>query len=234
MAAARRGNFAPARRHWVLLALGATALVALGVAIGSRVAAPTGAVTATAVIAPPPKAAPTPARPNARRSGRTAVGAVAAAAAAVEALDGPAVLEPNRIGRLVKQLAASGARGGLARAYEQGAAQARARLATNSVPAPVVILRAVLVGYRLDSFTPSAATVAVWRVGIVGSGATVQPQQSWRTETVSLVWEEGDWKVASFASTPGPTPPLPNVGATAIGDLFTEIPRFREFSHVSP
>jgi hypothetical protein len=218
----------------MLRVFAAAALVALGVAIGSRISAPGGTVATTTVVGPSPRAAPTPAR-KAARSSRTAAGAVAAAAASVELLDGPALLDSIRIRRLVERLAASNARDGLARAYEQGAAQARAHLAADSVPAPVVILRAALVGYRIDSFTPSAATVAIWRVGIVGSGATVRPQQSWRTETVSLVWEHGAWKVASFASTPGPTPPLPTVAtATAAGDLFTEIPRFREFSHALP
>ena len=118
---------------------------------------------------------------------------------------------------------------------EQGAAEARTRLGADTVPAPVVILRSALVGYRLLSFSSSAATVAVWRVGIIGSGATIQPQQAWRTETVSLVWEHGTWRVASFSSAAGPTPPLPTAAqASAAGDLFTEIPRFREFSRALP
>jgi hypothetical protein len=225
----------PRRRRWILRGLAAVVLVAVGIAIGSRIAVPRGTGDATTVVGSSPRATPTPTRTKATGSAHTAVGAVAAAAASVELLDGPALLDSIRIRRLVDRLAASNARDGLARAYKQGAAQARARLATDSVPAPVVILRAALVGYRIDSFTPSAATVAVWRVGIVGSGATVPPQQSWRTETVSLVWEHGAWKVTSFASAPGPTPPLPTVSeATAAGDLFTEVARFREFSRAVP
>jgi hypothetical protein len=225
----------PRRRRWILGGLAAVVLVVVGIAIGSRIAAPRATGATTTVVGRSPRATPTPARTRPTRDTRTAAGAVAAAAAAVESLDGSALLDSVRIRRLVDLLATSDARDGLARAYEQGAVQARARLAADSVPAPVVILRAALVGYRIDRFTPSAATVAVWRVGIVGSGATVPPQQSWRTETVSLVWERGAWKVASFASAPGPTPPLPTVaGATAAGDLFAEIPRFREFSRAVP
>ena len=165
---------------------------------------------------------------------RTESGAVAAAASAVELLDGPALLDSARIHRLVDRIAASSARTTLARAYAQGAVEVRTRLAVDSVPAPVVILRSALAGYRVESYTPSAATVAIWRVGIVGSGASVQPQQSWRTETVSLVWEHG-WKVTSFASAPGPTPPLPpTADAATTGDLFAEIPRFTAFSHAEP
>ena len=230
MVPVRLGNSEPRRRRWALLALAAAALVALGVGIGSRIAAPkSAAVTTTA-----PGSSPAPSEPV-QQSVRTEEGAVAAASRAVSLLDGPALLDSARLRKLVERLAASHARDALASAYAQGAADARARLGADTVPAPVVILRSALVGYRLVSFNPSAATVAVWRVGVVGSGATIQPQQSWRTETVSLVWEHGDWKVVSFASAAGPTPPLPAAAtASTAGDLFTEIPRFREFSRALP
>ena len=79
------------------------------------------------------------------------------------------------------------------------------------------------------------ATVAVWYLGIVGSGATVEPQQSWRTQTVSLVWERGRWKVSSFASAPGPTPPLStSEPGESAGDLFGAIARFEEFDRALP
>jgi len=99
----------------------------------------------------------------------------------------------------------------------------------------VIVLRSVRVGYRVERFSRDQATVAIWYVGIVGSGATVQPQQSWRTQLVSLVWEDGAWKVSSFASSPGPTPPLSTSDiAQAPGELFTAIPRFEEFERAEP
>jgi hypothetical protein len=223
----------PGRGRWLARGVAVVVLVAVGIAIGSRIAAPRGATPT--VVGPSPRPTPTPARTRVTQSTRTPTGAVAAAATSVELLDGPALLDSTRIRQLVNRLASASARDGLARAYERGAAETRARLAADSIPTPVVILRSALVGYRIDSFTPSAATVAVWRVGIVGSGASLQPQQSWRTETVSLVWEHTTWKVAAFASAPGPTPPLPTVTETSTeSDLFSEIPLFREFSHALP
>ena len=112
--------------------------------------------------------------------------------------------------------------------------QAQEQLGLGTVPAPVVIVRAASIGYRLEEFSPEAATVSVWRVGIIGSGATVQPEQSWRTETVTLVWTAGAWKVAALASRPGPTPPLAPGAASTPVELFASIPRFEEFSHVDP
>jgi hypothetical protein len=222
------------RRHWLWQGVAALALVALGIAIGSRIAAPGGGRAAS-----PPPSSVMPAEPPAKATRnaeptRTEEGAIAAAASAVELLDGPALLDSSRIRRLIDRIAASSARNALARAYAQGAAEVRTRLAVDSAPSPVVILRSALAGYRIDSYSLSEATVAIWRVGIVGSGASVQPQQSWRTETVSLVWEHG-WKVTSFASTPGPTPPLPQAtDTTATADLFAEIPRYTAFSHAVP
>ncbi len=220
------------RRRWLLWGVAAFALIWIGIGIGSRIAAPGDSRS----LAPSPAAKPAgPGKPTRdTETARTEPGAVAAAAAAVELLDGPALLDATRIRRLIDRIAASGARAELARAYVQGGAEARARLAVDSVPAPVVIIRSGLVGYRVHSFSPSAATVAIWRVGIVGSGASVPLQQSWRTEIVSLVWEHG-WKVTSFESAPGPTPPLPQqIAATTTGDLFAEIPRFDPFSHAQP
>ena len=42
------------------------------------------------------------------------------------------------------------------------------------MPRPVIVLRSVPVGYRVERFSADEATIAVWYVGIVGSGATVQ------------------------------------------------------------
>jgi hypothetical protein len=171
-----------------------------------------------------------PPRPEAGT--RTETGAVAAATAYVGALDRAAILDPPRLRTLVETMASSTAREDLTRAYEQAAAQARERLGDATQP---VILRAAPVGYRLDGFTADEATVSVWRVGIVGSaGTAVEPKQSWRTVTVSLVWEDDAWKVASFQSTPGPTPPLAAVAVTPATDLFAVVPGFEEFTRALP
>ena len=85
-------------------------------------------------------------------------------------------------------------------------------------------------GYRVVRFVRQA-TVDVWYIGIVGSGATVQPQQSWRTQDVSLVWESNAWKVSSFQSADGPTPPLSTAEIPETpAQLFGSIPLFTEFS----
>jgi len=224
------------RRQWAARGLAGLFLAVLGLAIGSRLASPDAATTVT-VLTPAASTSANPAgRPGARKGGfaRTSRGAAAAAAACVSALDGTALLDRVRLRALVASLASVRTRARLTAAYERAALDARSRLGLDSVPAPIVFVRAIPVGYRVDEFNKQAATVSVWRLGIVGSGATVQPQQSWRTVIVSLVWERAGWKVAGFASEPGPTPPLGATAPSTATDLFASVPRFKEFSSANP
>ncbi len=229
------------RGRWIALGLGSLAVLGLGVAVGSRIAsrqASAPPVTVT-VASPAPGHVTAPGRPLGDTGAlagyaRTPQGAVAAASAYVSALDGTALLDAERLRELVRSIASVRARDRLVAAYEQVASQAKQRLGVGSVPAPIIIVRAAPVGYRVERYASGVATVSIWRVGIVGSGASVQPQQSWRTETVSLVWEDGGWKVAAFASVPGPTPPLGGSAVSTPGDLFASVPRFREFARADP
>jgi hypothetical protein len=218
---------------WVAAAL---ALVAIGIAIGSRIASPReeavpGATTTPAVTrahgapSPPPSPSPVPTR----------AGAVTAAARSITAFDGDVLLHPTRLRAVVARIASTESRAQLTAAFDEASVQTRAKLGAGTTPAPVIVLRSVPVGYRIEQFSKSGATVAVWYVGIVGSGATVQPQQSWRTQVVSLVWEDGAWKVNSFRSSGGPTPPLSTAEVPgSASELFATVPRFQEFAHAEP
>ena len=228
------------RRRGTRLALGtaAVALLAAGVLIGGRLGASDGdtkAVTVT-VAARAGDAGSEPAPPPSPRESplpRSAAGAVVAATTALGALGGETLLVPARLQRALGSVASSAALPDLRRAFGPAALRAREQLGAGTSPEPVVIVRAAPVGYRVERFTQDAATISVWRVGIVGSGATVEPRQSWRTETVSLVWERGAWKIAALRSSPGPTPPLATAAADASA-LFTSIPRFEEFGAAIP
>jgi hypothetical protein len=217
-----------------VLGVAAVALLGIGVLIGSDIVAPRGSsVVQATVTLPSSESAP---RPPAAASPRpTRTGAVAAAAQAITAFNGAVLLEPSRLPQVVARVASAESRVQLTAAFERASAETRSKLGAGTVPAPVIVLRSVPVGYRMERFSSRRATVAVWYVGIVGSGATVQPQQSWRTEIVSLVWESGTWKVSSFRSTAGPTPPLSTAEVPATsGQLFAAIPRYDEFGHQAP
>jgi hypothetical protein len=221
------------RRRWAAIGATAVCVFGVGVALGSKHSSPDPARTVTvATPAAPFAATARPAHPAG--VARTAAGAAAAAAVAVSSLDGAVLLDRSRLRALVSSLATDAARPRLIEAYEQAALSVRARLGVGSVPPPVVFVRAIPIGYRVDAFTPKEVTVSVWRVGIVGSGATVPPQQSWRTEIVSLVWEHARWRIAGFASEPGPTPPLGATATSSATDLFASVPRFKEFTSANP
>lgn len=178
-----------------------------------------------AVGAPPPRSA----------MNRSRVGAASAAAFAVTAFSGDVLLDQGRLQAKVDRIAARGARASLLEAFSRGSEQVRQQLGSNAVPKPVVILRAFALGYRVESYSSEDATVAIWNVGVVGSGATGLPRQSWGTERVSLVWERDAWRVAAFANEQGPTPPLANSeAADSASDLFTRIPTFAGFAHAVP
>jgi hypothetical protein len=225
----------PRGRGLVLVsALASLTLLVIGLAIGSRIAPARQPPVATRAASPDvPRASPI--QPRVAPAARTRPGAVTAAARAVTAFDGEVLLEPARLRTVVSRIASRGSRRQLIAAFAGAGAQTRTQLGADTVPRPVIVLRSVPVGYRVESYSSTEATIAVWYVGIVGSGATVQPQQSWRTQLVSLVWEADAWKVSSFASSPGPTPPLSAVEtAYAPGDLFAAIPRFEEFERAEP
>ncbi len=227
------------RRSWLTLGLAGILLLAIGAAVGSRGSPKSPVVeTHTVTVSTSDAGAKAVAGKPARRGGsgydRTRDGAMAAGTAYIGALDGPAILDEPRLRKTLASISSAESLDGLVRAYEQAARQTRERLGVGTSPEPVVILRTVPVGYRIDRFTPDAATVSLWRVGIVGSGATVEPQQSWRTEAVSLIWESENWKVASFRSSPGPTPPLAASAPTPAGELFVSVPAFEEFARAIP
>jgi hypothetical protein len=225
------------RARWLALGLAAILLLALGVAIGRRAPEPEPeaaepAEPVTVTVAAPDSGQSETEAPGEREPdayGRTPQGAVAAATAYLAALGGPAILEPAAVRKTLTAIATSGSRDDLVRAYEQAAAQARERLGTEGT-----FVRTVPVGFRLDGFHRDRATISIWRVGIVGSGGTVEPRQSWRTETVSLVWQGGTWKLDAVRSSPGPTPPLAGAGASPPAELYAAIPEFQEFGRAVP
>jgi hypothetical protein len=222
------------RRRWIPLGLAAILLLALGMGIGRRTASGTPdaeapvTVTVTAPAAETRAAAPQP-----NGFARTREGSVEAATEYVATLGGPVILDPAAARATLQKIASSESRATLAGAYAAAAEQARERLGLATATQPVFV-RSTPVGYRVDGFQPDAATVSIWRVGIIGGGATTEPRQSWRTETLSLVWEDGTWRIDALRSTPGPTPPLSGPAVTPPAELAATIPGFQEYAGGRP
>jgi hypothetical protein len=226
----------PASRSVPVKIAGALVLVGIGFAMGDALNSSqrtTAASVATVTVTRPAETTPgrqTPAPPV-----PTPAGAITAAARSITAFDGTVLLDPDRVKAVVKRIASAESRASLLSAFEQASTQTREKLGASTAPSPVIVLRSVPLGYRIVRYSTREATVAVWYVGIVGSGATIQPQQSWRTQVVTLVWEDNAWKVNSFASSDGPTPPLSTAEIPGTpAQLFGSIPLFKEFSGAAP
>jgi len=61
---------------------------------------------------------------------------------------------------------------------------------------------------RIVSVDFDRAVVEVWAVLVVGVPGFGAPRQAWRTVTVDVAWEHGDWRIDGWGARPGPTPAL--------------------------
>lgn len=96
------------------------------------------------------------------------------------------------------------------------------------------VTRAVPVGTRVDSFSPTNARVSVWYTGLIGtSGAksTDPVRTTWRTWTFDLVWSGDDWKVNGDTQQDGPAPVPGDVAASTSDDISKAIKEFGGFTY---
>jgi hypothetical protein len=75
---------------------------------------------------------------------------------------------------------------------------------------------ALVAARRLDSYTPSSATVTSWLAGFVW-GPHLTPRQSWNLVDTTLVWSSGRWLVVSSQTDPTPAP-VPAIVYVAAGN----------------
>lgn len=216
---------APRRSHlWIAFAVTVVVIVAvvLGQGGDGRRAVPSGSTakaqpqTRAGVAVPaPPLGAAGPASPGPRRTegdvpvgfARTEGGAVAAATTYLSTLHGLALGEASAREKAVRRMAAAAAPdivdqtlAGMA--FLDGVVdEARATL-----PSARAFLREVPVAYDLSRFDPARARVEVWSVGVVLIEGRTQATEVWSTNTVELAWEQGDWRLWSWARVPGPVP----------------------------
>jgi len=84
------------------------------------------------------------------------------------------------------------------------------------------VLRAAPLGYRIERFSASSASVAIWSVAVAGTqryGVQVQ----WRTLTVDLAWTPAGWKVTGGSGRGGPDPSGSVARLAASGSTFVPL-----------
>jgi hypothetical protein len=72
--------------------------------------------------------------------------------------------------------------------------------------------------YRVLSYSPREAVIASWGLSVLGNLSTAEPGAYFGTSQVTLVWTEGDWKIADSRVRFGPTPRI--VAARKRGEGF--------------
>jgi hypothetical protein len=76
---------------------------------------------------------------------------------------------------------------------------------------------------RVVDASDRAARIEIWSVVVVARPEVGVPRQAWRTVVIELAWEDEDWKVDGWSTTPGPTPALAAATAISTGDEVVEV-----------
>ncbi|AZM90212.1 hypothetical protein [Streptomyces sp. W1SF4] len=104
----------------------------------------------------------------------------------------------------------------------------------NAPQGSTFVTRAVPVGTRVESYSPTTAKVAVWYTGLVGlSGAksTTPVRTTWKTWTFELTWAQDGWKVVSDSQQDGPAPVPGDVAASTSDDISKAVQEFGGFTY---
>lgn len=225
----RDGRSAGSRPSRRAVAVGLVASVVVGAIVLRRDDASTARTVEMVRAAPGASpAAPAPATTDPGPSGiehgvpagfaRTKAGAVVAAAAFVCTGQELVDMDLLEVEAAVRQMATTGAADAQVRDTIDRLAAARQVLQGGTGP---IIFRQASIAWRVESYTPERARVAVWNVGVLARDRVAPPQAGWFTSTFDLVWERGDWKIDAEVVVPGPAPMLSDAAPPATFEQFT-------------
>ncbi|MEV7090136.1 hypothetical protein AB0O07_30350 [Streptomyces sp. NPDC093085] len=164
---------------------------------------------------------------------RTEAGAKAAAANYVTFSGGSAFLTDTGVRhRAVSAMAAKGSAGAEGKKADHAAREAIGDLRGDApkVSAAKTVARTGVLSARALGFDARGAMVRLWTVTVRGSTAGhATPRTDFRSVTVTLTWESGDWKVKSSASTTGLVAPVDVRQASNVaGDFSDYVPAAAE------
>ena len=96
-----------------------------------------------------------------------------------------------------------------------------------SQPGPAFI-RGWRLGWRVVSFSPRLARIAVWAMGMVQSPHEVLTP-NYSTTLCTLRWAGSGWRVFAAVTNPGPVPPVDGSDHSAVASFVREADRFQPF-----
>ena len=109
---------------------------------------------------------------------------------------------------IINSIATSGYGPTLASLSSGQLADLSAELGGAGVSASLLVWSEMPLTARTVMIDDHGAVVEAWTVLVVGVRGVGAPRQAWRTVTVRLAWERGDWRIDGWDSRPGPTPAL--------------------------
>lgn len=178
-----------------------------------------------------PSAVPAPVEPGSTATAPTREGAARAAARALSSLADARLLDSRAARRaVVAHIAPPGYRAELNPLFDR-----TYEYLSGVLGAPVrrgeVVLQMTPIGYRVESFAPPRATVAVWQLTLLATPERASIA-AWSTSRAELAWSGRRWRVERFGvDTPGPVPSVSAPAAPAESGEFVAAARgFSPFS----
>jgi hypothetical protein len=195
----QRSSRGDAKKHAALF-LGAAVLLVLAFAIG-RLSAPDDEAQSNPPATAVPGAELETDYPHSKD------GAIVAAAAYQRALANSAILRPGGLKRRVEAIATPEYVDEMLEANQPGTNRLMAGPLGEGVQQGVpTVYIGIPIAYRVLAYAPDRARIQNWGSTIVGNVSTVRPVAYFGTGTIELVWQDGQWKIASSKAAFGPTP----------------------------
>ncbi|MGW6454751.1 hypothetical protein ACWF94_02285 [Streptomyces sp. NPDC055078] len=117
--------------------------------------------------------------------------------------------DPSTRRKILAAMAATESRDRLMRNDDVGMKQVLLALGVTTDNQDELVARAAAMGTKTISYSDQVATVSVWMTGLVGvidKSAPLPVAASWTTYTLTLQWQNSDWKLTAVSSVDGPTP----------------------------
>jgi hypothetical protein len=136
-------------------------------------------------------------------------GAAQAVAAYQRAFASPAILHPGALKARIEAVATPDYAATMLAANSPGLQ----RIAQGPIGAGLrsgvrTLYAAVPIGYRVESFSPQRARILTWGFTLLGNASAVQPAAYFGLTHTSLVWAQGQWRIAETKGGFGPSPKL--------------------------
>jgi hypothetical protein len=87
-------------------------------------------------------------------------------------------------------------------------------------------------GFRVEDFTTSQATVSLWHLDVGASSALGLMTAQYTTTTYGLRWTNGAWRIYTVSSVPGPTPPAASASAAEVDQFAREVDALSRYANV--